>query len=156
MEALVGLIEAITKNWSVFLPIYFPLFNNNNEKRKKQKKQIRDSHFPIPSVWLRLFSCFHTAGFCREKNNTNTWKWREMSESTKAERWRWQSCSLRTPRAKKSTTDPGDDQAFSHLVLNPKSVQGCCGVVVFAFEQICASIGQKLRVVFNALRMLQF
>lgn len=30
-----------------------------------------------------LFSCIHTAGFCKEKNNTRTWKHKEMSESTK-------------------------------------------------------------------------
>lgn len=47
MEALVGLIEAITKNWSVFPPIYFPLFNNNNEKKKNKRNKFVTAIFPF-------------------------------------------------------------------------------------------------------------
>lgn len=68
-----------------------------------------------------LFLCIHTAGFCKEKNNTSTRKHKEMSESTKSGYEDGRAALCACPALNK--TDPGDDAAFSIV-----SFWQCCEI----------------------------
>lgn len=114
MGALVGLIETITKKWSVIFPPSFFLYSIIIPKQNKRKtnpfksifKFQPSGHFSSPAFTLQDSAEKRTIP---TRGCVETW--------ASPQKWRYKDCrAVLCARPAPNKTDPGDDEAFSHLL----------------------------------------